>query len=380
MQTARIAIIGAGLSGLYAAWLLESHRVQDYALLEARDTLGGRIASASASGQDTRDVTDAIDRFDLGPTWFWPDYQRELHRLVDELGLERFAQYETGDMVLERSPDEPPMRTRGYVNSPTSMRLVGGMQALVDALRRRLDAIRVVTGQRVRRLRCADQHVELDGEDATGGATTWRAEHVLLAVPPRLVEHTIAFEPALPLELAQQWRATATWMAPHAKYIAIYETPFWRGEGLSGEARSARGPLTEIHDASMPGGSAALFGFFGVPARVRKNVSEDVLRTHCRAQLVRLFGPQAATPRIEVIKDWAQDPYTATSDDLDTASHHAEAPAAMAGSGPWRGRLAGIASEWSPQFPGYVAGAIEAAGLAVQALPLFSFDDLGRRP
>ncbi|MGN6805981.1 MAG: flavin monoamine oxidase family protein [Trinickia sp.] len=380
MQTARIAIIGAGLSGLYAAWLLESHGVQDYVLLEARDTLGGRIASASASGQDTRDVADAIDRFDLGPTWFWPDYQRELHRLVDELGLERFAQFETGDMVLERSPDEPPMRTRGYVNSPTSMRLVGGMQALVDALRRRLDAIRVVTGQRVRRLRCADQHVELDGEDATGGATTWRAEHVLLAMPPRLVEHTIAFEPALPLELAQQWRATATWMAPHAKYIAIYETPFWRGEGLSGEARSARGPLTEIHDASMPGGSAALFGFFGVPARVRKNVSEDVLRTHCRAQLVRLFGPQAATPRIEVIKDWAQDPYTATSDDLDTASHHAEAPAAVAASGPWRGRLAGIASEWSPRFPGYVAGAIEAAGLAVQALPLFSFDDLGRRP
>ena len=63
MQTARIAIIGAGLSGLYAAWLLESHGVQDYVLLEARDTLGGRIASASASGQDTRDVADAIDRF-----------------------------------------------------------------------------------------------------------------------------------------------------------------------------------------------------------------------------------------------------------------------------------------------------------------------------
>ena len=33
MQTARIAIIGAGLSGLYAAWLLESHGVQDYVLL-----------------------------------------------------------------------------------------------------------------------------------------------------------------------------------------------------------------------------------------------------------------------------------------------------------------------------------------------------------
>lgn len=371
MQTARITIIGAGLSGLYAAYLLESLGIRDYVLLEARDTLGGRIASASASGQAGSDMADAIDRFDLGATWFWPGYQRELHRLVDELGLERFEQFETGDMVVERSPDKPPTRMRGYVNAPTSMRLVGGMGALVDALYRRLDATRVVTGQKVRRLRSADQHVELDSKDATGRVTTWRVEHVLLAMPPRLVENTIAFEPALPQELAQRWRATATWMAPHAKYIAIYDAPFWREEGLSGEARSARGPLGEIHDASMPGGSAALFGFFGVPARVRKNVSEDVLRMHCRAQLTRLFGPQAAAPRAEVIKDWAQDPYTATAADLDTAGLHAEAPATTAASDPWRGRLTGIASEWSPQFPGYVAGAVEAAGLAIQALPFF---------
>lgn len=92
-------------------------------------------------------------------------------------------------------------------------------------------------------------------------------------------------------------------MAPQAKYVAIYDTPFWREQGLSGEGRSARGPLGEIHDASMPGGSAALFGFLGVPARVRSTVSDEVLRTHCRAQLVRMFGPLAATPKAEAIKD-----------------------------------------------------------------------------
>jgi monoamine oxidase len=36
------------------------------------------------------------------------------------------------------------------------------------------------------------------------------------------------------------------------------------------------------------------------------------------------------------------------------------------------GRLRGIASEWSPQFSGYVAGAIEAASLGVQALSEFA--------
>ena len=50
MQAARIAIVGAGLAGLYAAFLLEQQGIKDYVLLEARDTLGGRIASAPQRG------------------------------------------------------------------------------------------------------------------------------------------------------------------------------------------------------------------------------------------------------------------------------------------------------------------------------------------
>lgn len=378
MQTARIAILGGGLSGLYAAFLLEQKGIKDYVLLEARSALGGRIASVSALGHpplETATPAETIDCFDLGPTWFWPALQPQLDRLVRDLGLACFEQHETGDMVVERSPNEPPMRVRGYVNSPASIRLMGGMGALIDALFRRLESPRVITGQTVRHLRSTDDHVEVDSEDASGRVTTWRVEHVLLAIPPRLIADTIEFTPTLPQALAQQWHATATWMAPHAKYIAIYDIPFWRNQGLSGEARSARGPLGEIHDASMLGGSAALFGFFGVPAHTRKRISEDVLRSHCRAQLTRLFGPQAATPKAEVIKDWVMDQYTATAADMDGASQHAEAPAATIPTGPWSGRLTGIASEWSRQFPGYVAGAIEAASLGVQTLPAFAVRD-----
>lgn len=368
MRNARIAIVGAGLSGLYAAWLLERQGVRDYLLLEAREVLGGRIASVTASGLTSSDSALGRDRFDLGPTWFWPAYQRQLDHLVDTLGLARFEQFETGDMLLERSLDEPPVRMRGYGSLPVSMRLAGGMTALIEALRRGLDPTRIVTGQAVRRLRRMDEHVELDSVDDAGHITTWRAEHVLLALPPRLAEHAIDFEPALPPALIEQWRETLTWMAPHAKYIAIYDMPFWRAQGLSGEARSVRGPLGEIHDASAPGGSAALFGFLGLAAHARAQVSEAALRAHCRAQLARLFGPQAASPKADAIKDWAQDPYTSIAADLEAAPHHAAAPAAAASSGLWQGRLTGIASEWSPQFPGYIAGAVEAAHLGVQAL------------
>jgi monoamine oxidase len=241
------------------------------------------------------------------------------------------------------------------------MRLAGGTGALVAALHARLDPAIVRTGQMVRRLRCEAAHVELTVDDTAGKPTVWHVEHVLLALPPRRAVTRLQFEPALPDELARGWRATPTWMAPHAKYVAVYETPFWREDALSGSARSSVGPMGEIHDVSMPGGHAALFGFLGVPARIRRQVTEEALRTHCRAQLTRLFGQRAGTPVGEALKDWAADPLTATDDDQDAAGHHAAAPSSSANEGAWQGRLVGIGSEWSRQFPGYLAGAVDAA-------------------
>ncbi|QCP54337.1 FAD-binding protein [Trinickia violacea] len=372
MVTARIAIVGGGLAGLYAAFVLEQQGIEDYVLLEARRTYGGRIESVSSNGTLVSGLGSSrndLDRFDLGPTWFWPAHQPQLDRLIRELGLERFEQYETGHMVVERSPHQPPVQMRGYATSPQSMRLVGGMGALVDTLCRNLTSTRLKNDQQVRHIRRTGRRVELDAEDSHGQLTSYSVEHVLLAIPPRLAIATIDFQPALPDKLVRGWRDAATWMAPHAKYLAIYDTPFWRERQLSGEARSACGPLVEIHDASMPGASAGLFGFIGVPALARREISPIVLRALCRAQLERMFGPQAAEPRAEVIKDWAADALTATEADLDGTSHqHGAAPAASPASGDWRGRVVGIASEWSPNFSGYLAGAIEAADFGVHTL------------
>ena len=107
-------------------------------------------------------------------------------------------------------------------------------------------------------------------------------ERVTLTLPPRLAATCLQFEPSLPGELARRWRATSTWMAPHAKYVAVYDTPFWREQGLCGSARSSVGPMGESHDVSTPGGHAALFGFLGVPARVRRQVTDEVLRANCQ--------------------------------------------------------------------------------------------------
>ena len=361
----RIAIVGGGLSGLTAAFLLQQHGVHDVVLLEARSQLGGRVLSIDPHGAVADAAVAALDRFDLGPSWFWPSLQPQLAELVAHLGLKSFAQFEAGDTVVERSPHQAPQRLRGFANEPPAMRLAGGTGALIAALQAQLAAGTVRTGHTVRGLQALGNGVALQVEVPTGQLITWEADHVLLALPPRLAESRLAFDPPLPPQWARSWRLTPTWMAPHAKYVAVYAQPFWREQGLSGAARSAHGPMGEIHDISMPGGHAALFGFLGIGARARQSAPEAALRAHCRAQLGRLFGEAAAAPLADALKDWAADPLTATEADQDPNGHHAAAPPSQVDQGPWQARLTGIASEWSPQFPGYLAGAVDAAARGV---------------
>ena len=85
MLTARISIIGGGLAGLHAASLLEAHGVHDYVLLEAQETLGGRVLSVTppmrAPGGQL-EGSPGLSRFDLGATWFWPGVQPELEERI----------------------------------------------------------------------------------------------------------------------------------------------------------------------------------------------------------------------------------------------------------------------------------------------------------
>ncbi len=243
------------------------------------------------------------------------------------------------------------------------------MSALVSALARRIPPDRLRSGCAVRAVRLSGEAAVVEAIDADGAPVHVQAAHVLMAVPPRLTTTSIRFEPALPETSMREWARIPTWMASHAKYVAVYDTPFWRARGLSGTARSFAGPLGEIHDASGAGSAGALFGFFGVPAAARARTSDATLRALCRAQLARLFGPDAGTPRSDFVKDWAADPLTATEADR-TDGNHPHAPRASVTSGPWARRLVGVASEWSPEYSGYAAGAVDAAHRGVSMLGL----------
>lgn len=351
----QVAIVGGGLSGLNAARLM-GEAGADFLLFEARNRLGGRILTVDGTG------APSDDGFDLGPSWIWPRMQPALGALVHELGLPAFGQTSAGDVVFERMSREPPRRYAGLEQEPQSMRLVGGTAALVRAMAQVLPAGRVRLGSAVTALSLRQDRVRLTLRDTNGGAQAIDAEHVIAALPPRLLQASVDFTPGLPPGTSALWRNTPTWMSAHAKFFALYGRPFWLEAGYSGTAQSMVGPMAEIHDATTRSGHAALFGFLGVGPAERLRIGEQKLTEACLAQLGRIFGPDARGPTATLYKDWATDPLTATPDDLVSTGHPASAPAWVRG--PWGGRLVLAGSETSPNEAGYLAGAAEASGLA----------------
>lgn len=370
MTETPVAIVGAGLAGLYAARLLQAAAV-DFVLIEARDRLGGRILTTDAAG------TPSEDGFDLGPSWYWPHAQPAIGELVAELGLAAFDQNSEGDVLFERMSRERAHRYRAVTQEPQSMRLAGGSAALVRALAHDLPRASVLLGARVKAMLLTRDGTELEIAHVDGTRATLVAEQVIAALPPRLLEATVAFTPAQDAATSRHWRDTPTWMAPHAKFFAVYDQPFWRAAGLSGTAQSMVGPMVEVHDATTASGRAALFGFLGIAAEQRTVFGQETLARACLDQFARIFGDEARTPDATILKDWAADPLTATVADRAAAGHIVSngTPWVL---GRWQQRLAMAGSETSPSDPGYLAGAIVAAKRAVaETLDRLAADKLG---
>ena len=292
--------------------------------------------------------------------------QPALAALVGELGLATFGQTSAGDVVFERMSREPPQRYTGSAQEPQSMRLAGGTAALVTAMAQVLPAGRVHLGSAVTGLSLRQDRVRLTLRDTNGGVQRIDAEHVIAALPPRLLQASVAFTPGLPAGRSALWRETPTWMSSHAKFFALYGQSFWLEAGYSGTAQSMVGPMLEIHDATTRSGHAALFGFLGVGAAERLKIGEHKLIEACLAQFGRIFGPDAQAPVATLYEDWATDPLTATPEDPTSTGHPAPAPAWVRD--PWDARRVLAGSETSPSEAGYLAGAAEASALAAGEL------------
>lgn len=341
MQTETL-IIGAGLSGLSLAVRM-AEEGRDFLLVEARDRPGGRI------------LTQRVGKgyFDVGPAWFWPGQPR-IAALISQLGLTLFEQYSMGALSFEDENGRVE-RGRGFASMEGSYRLKGGLSALTDALAAQLPKARVVLSSPVVSL--AQTHKGITANTESG--QEFQAKKVVLALPPRVASQ-ITYSPSLPRETLTAMKDVPTWMAGQAKAIAIYDRPFWREAGLSGDTMSRRGPMVEIHDASPDeSGPYALFGFIGIPPHARRD--QGRLRQAVQDQLTNLFGPNAAKPETLLIKDWAYDRFTSTEEDQLPLYAHPSYGLPQALTQIWGNRLIFAGTEVASHFGGYIEGALEAA-------------------
>lgn len=349
---ADILIVGAGLTGLAIAQALV-RAGRDVLVIEGRSRIGGRILTAEVAGA----------AFDLGPTWFWPGQPR-VAALAQRLELQVFEQFSKGRLVFEGA-DGAVRRDLDMAPMAGSLRLTGGLGGLTDGLAAEIGPNSIRTSHRLTSISFTDRKIAAEVDAAK--KITITADQVILAAPPRLLEANFDFTPHLPTAAKQEMHATPTWMAGHAKIVAVYPRPFWRDAGLSGDAMSHRGPMAEVHDASPNDGSlGALFGFVGIPAEQRRDTGQ--LLGAAKAQLASMFGPEALTPMDMIVQDWAREDLTATKDDeVPPASHPAYGPIDSL-SDLCGGRLHIVSSETASTFGGFIEGALEAADATVAGL------------
>jgi len=345
------AIIGGGLSGLALAHHLQQLG-QEFALFEARERFGGRILSVSGDGM----------ALDLGPSWHWPDTQPRITHLIAELGLEAYSQHNHGTVLNLTDPEKAPQPypTSSGVHDG-AQRLVGGMGSLVQALVDNLPADALHTGHVLIAVIEHGDHVELHfrcGERVQ----KIDARQVVLAVPPRVLEEHVRFEPPLDESICQSMRATYTWMADQAKVVVTYPHSFWRKAGLAGNAFVEHGQavLYETFDAcNAAADHAALGGFMALTPALRTSYQLG-MPLLISSQLVQLFGMEADNGT-QHIQDWATEIYTSSTLDQTPPARHPAYDDPSLRHPLWKAKLYFCGSETAGYAAGYLEGALEAS-------------------
>jgi monoamine oxidase len=186
-------------------------------------------------------------------------------------------------------------------------------------------------------------------------ALTVRAKRAIVAIPPTLAAR-IDYSPALPAARDQATQRLG--QGTLTKVTAVYDTPFWRAQGLTGTSVNADGLVSATFDDSPPSGSpGVLFGFVGGDsARAYEAMTPAAGRAAVLAELATLFGPQAGSPKAYYDTRWTNERWTRGC------------PVAIAGPGTLLaygsavrapvGRLHWAGTETSTYWNGYMDGAV----------------------
>jgi monoamine oxidase len=183
-------------------------------------------------------------------------------------------------------------------------RYVGGSQVVPLAMAGALGPEIVRTSAPVRRI---EQRGDVVTVLADGLLVT--AKRAIVAVPPVLAGR-IDYDPPMP-----GYRDQLTQRVPAGSVIkcnVVYDRPFWRDDGLTGQATGDRGPVKVVFDNSPPSGAPGILLAFleGAHARQLGRVTPAQRRDAVVGSLVEFFGPRAAKVEEYVELDWSEEVWT----------------------------------------------------------------------
>lgn len=321
-----IVIIGAGLSGLYTATLLQDKF--NVTILEARDRIGGRVLTQ--------------DGHDLGPSWVWP-HQKNILKLIRQYALVLVPQYTKGEALYDAP--QGVHRFNAPPSSP-SARVEGGLVGLLKALESDLAPNIIHMSQKVRKISASHESLSIETN-----THTFEADYIISTLAPRLACGNIMYAPPLDDEAKNTMLQTPTWMGHTAKCVVEFKEAFWKDEGLSGFVFSHIGPLGEIHDASTKD-KPALFGF------LHHKASTKELGQHVKEQIERLFPAKSELITNIYFIDWREEKFSSSRHDRQGMSHHPEYGLSLSH---FDDRLFFIGTETAYDNGGYLEGAINSA-------------------
>lgn len=245
--------------------------------------------------------------------------------------------------------------------------LKGGMIKVAERMREKIDAEQSNTLDSWLLL---SSPVSAIAQDAVG-VTVFselamiKAKRVVVAVPPNLASE-IRYEPALPatrMELLKKMPAGRC-----IKFITVYDRPFWREMGMSGEVTVLDDYIQLVLDTSPPDRSVGvLMSFaFSNEAKELAELPDQERYTHVITTVTKNFGPKAAKPIHYFEHDWYQDKWT-------RGCHVAHlAPGVMTSYGQAIresfARIHWATSESSPLWNGNIDGAIRAGEFVANEL------------
>lgn len=136
-----------------------------------------------------------------------------------------------------------------------------------------------------------------------------RARRVVLAVPPALAGE-ITYTPNLPA--ARRSLIAGMPMGSVIKVNVVYDRPFWREAGLSGQAISdVRGLSATFDNTPASGSPPVLVGFFEARhARAAGLLSTGDRRKAILQDLAAYFGPRARDAVDVLEQDWSAEPWS----------------------------------------------------------------------